>query len=242
MKDFENYIECIVKNTNLDRSTQEELALELLDHLTSLKEEYIKKGMSIDQAKQLAIQHFGEPDSIGGELQKSIFPYEKLIKRSAWSLFVAYILFFIWYQYLGNGFGREWFLGIIEQFSRNHDVLWLLRTFIDITPFYMLFLHNNIPGYWIANAVIPIILLIPLGFLIPILFHRFRSSKAAFMLFVKLTLIIELLYIVMLVGTFDTTNIICHLVGLLVGFMGWKLLQKLQVKKFLTPSNINYVK
>ncbi|PHE15872.1 teicoplanin resistance protein VanZ [Bacillus pseudomycoides] len=241
MKEFENYIECIVKKTNLDRSAREELAIELLDHLISLKEEYVKQGMSIEQAKQLAIQHFGEPDSIGGELQKSIFPYEKFIKRSAWSLFVPYILFFIWYQYLGNSVGREWFLRIIEQFSRNHDVMWLLRTFIDITPFYTLFLYN-IPGYWIAHAVKPIILLIPLGFLIPILFHRFRSSKAAFMLFVKLTLSIELLYIVMLVGTLDTTSIIFHLVGLLVGFMGWKLLQKLQVKKFLTPSNMNYVK
>ncbi|PFX40906.1 VanZ family protein [Bacillus pseudomycoides] len=241
MKEFENYIECIVKKTNLDRSAREELAIELLDHLISLKEEYVKQGMSIEQAKQLAIQHFGEPDSIGGELQKSIFPYEKFIKRSAWSLFVPYILFFIWYQYLGNSVGREWFLRIIEQFSRNHDVMWLLRTFIDITPFYTLFLYN-IPGYWIAHVVKPIILLIPLGFLIPILFHRFRSSKAAFMLFVKLTLSIELLYIVMLVGTFDTTNIIFHLVGLLVGFMGWKLLQKLQVKKFPTPSNMNYVK
>lgn len=241
MKEFENYIECIVKKTNLDRSAREELAIELLDHLISLKEEYVKQGMSIEQAKQLTIQHFGEPDSIGGELQKSIFPYEKFIKRSAWSLFVPYILFFIWYQYLGNSVGREWFLGIIEQFSRNHDVMWLLRTFIDITPFYTLFLYN-IPGYWIAHAVKPIILLIPLGFLIPILFHKFRSSKAAFMLFVKLTLSIELLYIVMLVGTFDTTSIIFHLVGLLVGFMGWKLLQKLQVKKSLTPSNMNYVK
>ena len=119
--------------------------------------------------------------------------------------------------------------------------MWLLRTFIDITPFYTLFLYN-IPSYWIAHAVKPIILLIPLGFLISILFHRFRSSKAAFMLFVKLTLSIELLYIVMLVGTFDTTSIIFHLVGLLVGLMGWKLLQKLQVKKFLKPSNMNYVK
>ncbi|MGG2015312.1 permease prefix domain 1-containing protein [Bacillus sp. S10(2024)] len=241
MKDFENYIECIVKKTNLDKSAREELTLELLDHLNSLKEEYVKKGMPVKQAKQLAIQHFGEPNSIGGELQKSIFPCEKFIKRFAWSLFVPYLLFFIWYEYLGNSAGREWFLGIIEHFSRNHDVMWLLRTFIDITPFYTLFLYN-IPGFWIAHAVKPVILLIPLGFLIPILFHRFRSSKTAFMLFVKLTLGIELLYIVMLVGTFGTTSIIFHLVGLLVGFMGWKLLQKLQAKKFLKPSNMNYVK
>ncbi|SFD32846.1 VanZ like family protein [Bacillus sp. 491mf] len=241
MKEFENYIERIVKKTALDKAAREELSLELLDHLNSLKEEYIKKGMSAKQAKQLAIQHFGEPNFIGGELQKSIFPYEKFIKRFAWSLFVPYILFFIWYEYLGNSAGREWFLGIIEQFSRNHDVMWLLRTFVDITPFYTLFLYN-IPGFWIAHAVKPIILMIPLGFLIPILFHRFRSFKAAFMLFIKLTLSIELLYIVMLVGTFSTTGLILDLVGLLVGFMGWKLLQRLQVKKFIKPSNPNYVK
>ncbi|MCM3738339.1 permease prefix domain 1-containing protein [Bacillus cytotoxicus] len=241
MKDFESYIECIVKKTALDKSAREELALELLDHLNSLKEEYVKKGMPSKQAKQLAIQHFGEANIIGGELQKSIFPHEKFIKRFAWTLFVPYILLFIWYGYLGNSVGREWSLRIIEQFSKNHDVMWLLRTFIDITPFYTLFLYN-IPGYWIVHAVKPVIILIPMGFLIPILFHRFRSPKAAFMLFIKLTLIIELLCIVMLVGTFSTTSIIFHLVGLLVGFIGWKLLQKLQVKKFLTPSNTNYVK
>ncbi|MGG0238049.1 hypothetical protein [Bacillus rhizoplanae] len=47
--------------------------------LISLKEEYVKQGMFVEQAKQLEIQHFGELDSIGGELRKSLFPHERVI-------------------------------------------------------------------------------------------------------------------------------------------------------------------
>ncbi|MGG0276958.1 hypothetical protein [Bacillus rhizoplanae] len=47
--------------------------------LISLKEEYVKQRMSIEQAKQLEIQHFGELDSSGGELRKSLLLHERVI-------------------------------------------------------------------------------------------------------------------------------------------------------------------
>ncbi|WP_243526290.1 permease prefix domain 1-containing protein [Bacillus pseudomycoides] len=248
MKEFENYIECIVKKTNLDKSAREELALELLDHLISLKEEYVKQGMSIEQAKRMAIQHFGEPDSIGGELRKSLFPYERVIKWAAWAFFIPYLSLLVWYLCYGKSGGSHlWSLGVIEHFSRTHDVIWLLRSFFDITPFHTVHLYMTqpqiyTPNLWMLHTYGQSILFIPFGLLVPVLFYRIRTLKAAFSFFIKVTLFTSTLSVVALVSNFDIDEIIFRMMGALIGFVGWRVLRTLKLKKFPELSNTNYVK
>lgn len=90
MIDLQSYIHSILKNINTSEEKKTELADELYDHLLSIRREYIDKGIPEEEASKLAIYEFGNAKQIGKDIEKSLFPYQKIIKISSWALFFVY--------------------------------------------------------------------------------------------------------------------------------------------------------
>lgn len=79
-KEFEIYINKIVKKLECSEEEKSEIAEEIQDHLTLLKREFLEKRYTEDDAVKLAISTFGNQKKISNELQDVMFPYLKLVK------------------------------------------------------------------------------------------------------------------------------------------------------------------
>jgi cell division protein FtsW (lipid II flippase) len=94
---IENYISTVcelVKN----KDVHYDIALELKDHIQTLKEEYIDSGLSEEAAIEKAISHMGDPDLIGKQLDKTHkakIGWGVLIPLLAFSLFGLVTMYFI---------------------------------------------------------------------------------------------------------------------------------------------------
>ncbi len=99
MSEFDEYIKSILAYSELSDIEQDELFLEMYDHLNSLKEEYMEQGMNEKEAIYKAIQSFGESKVIGVEINKSVYevprPLKVLSKNFMYSLYnhLFYCLF-----------------------------------------------------------------------------------------------------------------------------------------------------
>lgn len=94
---IQNYINTVcelVKN----KDVHYDIALELKDHIQTLKEEYIDSGLSEEDATEKAISHMGDPDLIGKQLDKTHkakIGWGVLIPILAFSLFGLVTMYFI---------------------------------------------------------------------------------------------------------------------------------------------------
>ncbi|ASI71582.1 hypothetical protein BA203_05240 [Bacillus cereus] len=80
MSEFDEYIKSILAYSELSDIEQDELFLEMYDHLNSLKEEYMEQGMNEKEAIYKAIQSFGESKVIGVEINKSVYEVPRPLK------------------------------------------------------------------------------------------------------------------------------------------------------------------
>ena len=94
MSEFDEYIKSILAYSELSDIEQDELFLEMYDHLNSLKEEYMEQGMNEKEAIYKAIQSFGESKVIGVEINKSVYEVPRPLKVFSKILCIPYIL--IW--------------------------------------------------------------------------------------------------------------------------------------------------
>src|SRR5699024_1864735 len=93
---FETYVDKIIQEIDGKKEDNADLKEELLTHLTQAKEDFIKEGHNDEQATHLALQHFGDATSIGGDMQQALFPHRRLSLMilaflSLFSIFSTYI-------------------------------------------------------------------------------------------------------------------------------------------------------
>ena len=91
MSEFDEYIKSILAYSELSDIEQDELFLEMYDHLNSLKEEYMEQGMN-EKAIYKAIQSFGESKVIGVEINKSVYEVPRSLKVLSKILCIPYII------------------------------------------------------------------------------------------------------------------------------------------------------
>ena len=92
MSEFDEYIKSILAYSELSDIEQDELFLEMYDHLNSLKEEYMEQGMNEKEAIYKAIQSFGESKVIGVEINKSVYEVPRPLKVLSKILCIPYII------------------------------------------------------------------------------------------------------------------------------------------------------
>lgn len=229
---LEEYIKHIIKNTHVPKNEKEELYLELYDHLTSLQQEFIEQGKSEEEATQLAIQHFGEADVLGVEIEKSMSPSHKYIKWLAWGLFISYSFILVFQLLLSRSLfdyfrNVTYFLetGNWNAISHLVNVIPFASTFKYLTNFN----HYNL-DIWLMNTIGNIIIFIPFGFFIPLLFPKVSNWKLACKLFIKIVFFIELLQLITFTGIFDVDDIILNVTGGLIGYSIYIGMKKLWIR------------
>ncbi|PEE34464.1 VanZ family protein [Bacillus pseudomycoides] len=224
---IEEYIKSIVQKANVSQSDKEDLYFEIHDHLTSLKQEFLDQGKSEKEATELAIQSFGEASTLGIEIEKAMqSPTQKYVHWLSWGLFIPYSFVLLFKLVLGrHPYNFDGFI----QFLKTGDWHIIHGGLTNFIPFKSTFMY--IKGFdsqhlldpynleiVLMNTIGNIIIFIPFGFFLPLLFKQINNVKLACKIFIKFIFLIELLQLFTFTGVFDIDDIILNTLGALIGY------------------------
>lgn len=78
MQKFDEFINTITGDLKISNRKKNELIDEFKDHLVMLRNEFIEKGLSEDEAINSAIESFGDPKELKKKLSDSLFSYRSV--------------------------------------------------------------------------------------------------------------------------------------------------------------------
>ncbi|MDK8640900.1 VanZ family protein [Niallia taxi] len=128
-------------------------------------------------------------------------------------LILLYLLFFSSYRHAVKG-------EISYNFIPFASILLDIR---ELGPFHLAMMTNNLFGNILA--------FVPLGFFLPLLFHRARHWKYSFICSLLLSIFVELLQLIGKVGACDVDDVILNTIGGLCGYICWRLLAYPLIKR-----------
>lgn len=227
---IETYIRRIVSELNCDEQEKREIAEEMTGHILLLKQEYQEQGLSDSESTQKALQSFGDEKSIEEGFQHSIFPYYKLFRKLNWLLFGIYsfivfcnLLFFriisriINYKHDFNQYfyvpQKQGFFSLAT-WQQNSNLIPFRNTYE-----YVMGADRFNVDIIINNTLGNVLIFIPLGIFLPILFKKYQSLNQVVVGSVIITFTIEVLQFFLQIGQFDIDDIILNTIGGAVGFI-----------------------
>ncbi|MCU5342565.1 VanZ family protein [Bacillus cereus] len=218
---IEEYIKSIVQKTNLSQSDRDELYFEIYDHLTSLKQEFLDQGKSEEEATTLAIQNFGEASTLGTEIEKAMqSSTQKYVQWIGWGLFLPYSFVLLFKLLLGR---PAFYFGNLKYFFETGNWHSIHGGLVNLVPFrstirYLTEFDSYNIDIVLMNTLGNVIIFIPFGFLLPLLFKQINNVKMASKIFIKFILLIESLQLLTFTGVFDIDDIILNMLGALIGY------------------------
>ena len=216
---IEEYIKSIVQKTNLSQSDKDELYFEIYDHLTNLKQEFLDQGKSEEEATTLAIQNFGEASTLGTEIEKAMqSSTQKYVQWIGWGLFLPYSFVLLFKLLLGRS---AFYFGNLTYFFETGDWHSIHGGLINLVPFrstirYLTEFDSYNIDIVLMNTLGNVIIFIPFGFLLPLLFKQINNVKMASKIFIKFILLIESLQLLTFTGVFDIDDIMLNMLGALI--------------------------
>lgn len=216
MKDFENYIEIILKNVSGSKEKKQELAVEFTDHLNMLKQEYLNQGYLEQVAVQKAIKTFGNEQKLGKELQRFLFPFRNLVNISARIMFIVYLLVLFYTLFLDR------ICYNVPEQAYEITSIYASKTY-NFIPFQTI--ASYITGFnsynfdiWFNNTIGNVILFMPLGLLLPFILKGIKSLRHVVVASAISSFAIEVLQFITWFGQFDVDDIILRTFGGILGF------------------------
>lgn len=162
--------------------------------------------------------------------------YGSFIEILAASIFII-PLFILYEKYVFHNVKRT-FIYIV--FGFYLVAVLALVGFPDITSFEMNGKINIVPFVNIvsdfANACLNVLLFVPFGFFLPMLWDKYRNMKSTMLATLYVTVLIEFSQLFTF-RTADINDIITNIIGALVGYFGAKWITKNFIQH--TKSNIN---
>jgi glycopeptide antibiotics resistance protein len=236
-KNIETYIDQIVSELTCDEKEKKEIVDEMKDHLYLLKSEYLEQGLSNEEATQKALESFGEKKQLKNGYQESLFPFYKVFKIGTWILFGLYlfiVLFKLLFQRIiiritdythSVSFGfpeynRYFFIPPDSNGFFDIEV-WQLNS--NIIPFqniitYIIGSERFNQDIIINNTLGNILIFLPLGIFLPILFKKFNRLSYIFVSLIIISFSIEVLQFILQIGQFDIDDIILNTIGGVLGY------------------------
>ena len=96
---FETYIRKLLDERGINEQDKKELYYEIKDHLMLLKNEYIRKGLSEEEAVKLSIKDFGDSNFIGNNIKRNLPSNNKYdnfsFREKALCLLEMFLVYFI---------------------------------------------------------------------------------------------------------------------------------------------------
>ncbi|WP_419394189.1 VanZ family protein [Cytobacillus praedii] len=233
-KNIETYIAQIVSELTCDEKEKREIIDEMKDHLHLLKDEYLDQGLSDKEATDMALESFGEQKTIKNGFQESISPFYKISKIGTWILFSLYssiVLFKLLFQRiilriadydrLGDPEFNRYFFYPPDSNGFFELEVWKINS--SIIPFHSTM--NYINGSYhpdldviLNNTLGNILIFVPLGFFLPILFKNFNKLLKVFVSLIIISFSIEALQFILQIGQFDIDDIILNTIGGVLGY------------------------
>ncbi|RDW19645.1 VanZ family protein [Oceanobacillus chungangensis] len=237
-KKIETYINQIVSQLNCDEDEKREIIDEMQDHLTLLKNEYLDQGFTEEEATQKALISFGEQKPLAKGLQASLFPFYKVSKKGTWILFSLYsfiILFMLLFEriiirmtdYYINGITYNRYITTPLDSEGISDFLKYNSNFIPFknTIGYLNGTHHVNTDIIINNTLGNILLFLPLGIFLPLLFKKCSRFMKVMVASTIISFTIEILQIVLKIGRFDIDDVILNVIGGIIGFLLLKMIK-----------------
>lgn len=136
-------------------------------------------------------------------------------------LFVVYVVLMLWLL-----FGQRLGTVIYEQ---NLAEGMNLQPFATMAMYWRL-LKGNASPYYIRHAFINlagnVIMFVPLGYFLPKLFEKLRALWKTFLFSLCLVITVEAVQYFTLLGTCDVDDLILNMVGVILGYLLWRILRR----------------
>jgi len=211
LKEFKKYVNRILKSLDCNTTEKEELYYEFMDHLDSLKNEYLIKGYSEKEAIKYSIRDFGKENMVSTELNKSISRTQKVINKAtniSWWLYIAILAKLLLWPGRTPGLSQR-------RIS--------LEPFKQIMTYIVRYEHYNF-DIWFNNLFGNVIIFIPFGLLLPICLRKGNSLISNLYWTLMVSFFIEAAQYYFYVGIFDVDDIILNVIGGFIGFIVYKAL------------------
>ncbi|MGN7472226.1 VanZ family protein [Brevibacillus sp. SAFN-007a] len=221
---LEEYVDQVVHGLPCSRREKQDVKDELLDHVTNMKQELMEEGYAEQEAVALAIRRFGPADELSRQLSVSMPLLDKYVRKwvlALFGLYVAacgYLLLLSPDRWHRRTFTLEWKERMLRYGAAEYAQIFQntkpLRTLFDYVFHYE---HYN--AYTIAyNLLGNIVLFMPLGLLLPLLFAAFQNVHRVFFTALFASLTVEFLQFLLALGSFDVDDLLLNVLGGLGGY------------------------
>lgn len=237
---IEQYIRDIISSLTCSTQEKQEIADEMRDHLYTSYEMLLADGYGEQEAAQLALRTFGESQKLKAGFQQVVDPLYGGLRKLAWIGFVLYSFVVVWklliqrminriLSYM-NGFGQSQYVysnnWMNDQISFFDFSAWESNVnFIPFktTIFYLKAEHVN-TDIAVNNLMGNLILLLPLGLLLPLLFKRCQKLTSIVAISFVTSTSIEVIQFILQIGMADIDDIILNTLGAIMGFYSYKMI------------------
>ncbi len=221
---LEEYVDQVVNGLPCSRREKQDVKDELLDHVTSMKQELMEEGYAEQEAAALAIQRFGPVAELKSQLAASMPLIDKYVRKWVLALFglyvaaCSYLLLLSPDRWHRRRFTLEWKERMLRHGAPEYTYIFQntkpMRTLFDYV-----FHYEHYSAYTIAyNLLGNIALFMPLGLLLPLLFASFRNRHRVFFTALFASLAIEFLQFWLALGSFDVDDLLLNVLGGLCGY------------------------
>lgn len=143
---------------------------------------------------------------------------KKYFKITIWAILFLYTLFALWLLFV-HGRGTSG-LGVAEHFARYSNLIPFETVISDIKQLQ----NGNNVSFYIRNFFGNTMLIFPFGLFLPFLTERYKSAKRIFLLFVCVIVTVELLQLLLCVGSMDTDDLLLNVAGGMAGYGIYRLI------------------
>ncbi|MFB0841228.1 VanZ family protein [Paenibacillus oleatilyticus] len=239
MSHIDRYLQQLSSNLDCDARTKEELIEEFQDHLMLLKKEYIAKGIAEDIAEKCAVFDFGEYKSLQKNLDQTLNPFRKIIKVTQWLFFVVYVWFVSMALFIGKFDNLSYLINADRGVTLRFD--WGIYSGYNVIPFknidqeivqslFWIYNRNAFDITFFTTALGIVLLFIPLGFLLPMLF-KVDTLKKIMVYSVVTGVSIELVQFITNTGALNVNDVFFNVVGSVLGWLIYSSIRKVKVPR-----------
>lgn len=145
-------------------------------------------------------------------------------------LFVLYLIALTYFMFFAESFGRT--------ASTQSEYAYNLELFKEIKRFYIYREQLGFKAVFL-NLVGNVAGFMPFGFFLPVVSRRGRRWYNALLLGFLFSLCVETIQLVFQVGSFDVDDLFLNTVGGILGFLLYKVVQKVRIRRKLRARNRN---
>lgn len=145
-------------------------------------------------------------------------------QKAGWVLFILYLLLLAYFLFFSESFGRG--------SHADSGYAYNLVLFKEIRRFIIYRKKLGMEAF-LLNIVGNVVGFMPFGFFLPVISRRSRHWYNTLLLSFSFSLCIEVTQLVFKVGSFDVDDMVLNTLGGLLGFILYKIVQKIRIRRRL---------